>query len=201
MRPAASVASQKLYERGNEKNLWDSIATLLFFPGMTEKRESKNTLRDWEPRGIDNLAWCGKLHFLMRHTRKTCITKLTFLTTFSRTEINYIPFQSFLGGKKIAWQKSGSVLFQKMLKLYVGLLISDQARMSRHEETLWIGRRMCRQPPIQQLHGLESIRHAVWLWLNPLKFWKVSAERQQSSRLHLGGSKTAPALPMWLLKT
>ena len=34
------------------------------------------------------------------------------------------------------WKKSSSVLFQKMPKLYVGVLISEQARMSRHEETL-----------------------------------------------------------------
>lgn len=125
----------------------------------------------------------------MRHTRKTHRTKLAFLTTVKGAEINYIPFQSFLENKKKkikleAWQKSGSVLFQKMLKLYVRLLISDQDRMSRHEETLWIGGRMCRQPPIQQLHGLESIRHAACLWLNPLKFQKVSAARGQSSCLH-----------------
>lgn len=28
----------------------------------------------------------------MRHTRKTRVTKLTFLSTFSRTEVSYIPF-------------------------------------------------------------------------------------------------------------
>lgn len=75
----------------------------------------------------------------------------------------------------MACHKPGSVLFQKLLKLHVGLLVSDQSRMSRHEETLWIGRRMCRQPPIQQLHGFESVWQTVELWLNTLKFWKVSA--------------------------
>lgn len=59
-----------------------------------------------------------------------------------------------------------------MLKLYVGLLVSDQDRVSRHEETLWIDGRMCRQPPIQQLHGLESIRQTVWLWLSPIEVLK-----------------------------
>lgn len=46
------------------------------------------------------LVECGKLHSFTRQTRKTHVAKLTFLSTFSRIEINCIPFPIISGGKK-----------------------------------------------------------------------------------------------------
>lgn len=109
------------------------------------------------------------------------------------------PFSYNFGAGWVWHGRNQARLFQKTLKVYVGLLISAQARTSGWEEPLWIGGRMCRQPPIQ-LHGLESRRQTVCLWLNPLKFWKVSAGCQQSSCLPHPLWQTAPAPPLWKLQ-